>query len=126
MNYGQTDKAREIQIKVAAGSAPAGGKREESTIGERILSNDGGCHPSPPRVSAAEPEPKQRPRIEDGESRMANQAEERFGTGHFVVRHCLSNAERFAQTAKLSEIGIFLDKKLSSSRPQRLSLENCG
>jgi hypothetical protein len=38
MNYGQTDKAREIQIKVAAGSASTGGKRGESTIAERILS----------------------------------------------------------------------------------------
>jgi hypothetical protein len=38
MNYGQTDKAREIQIKVAAGSASTGGKRGESTIEERILS----------------------------------------------------------------------------------------
>jgi hypothetical protein len=40
MNYGQTDKAREIQIEVAAGSASTGGKRGESTIEERILSTD--------------------------------------------------------------------------------------
>ena len=30
-----------MRIGVAAGSASAGGKRGESTIGERILSNDG-------------------------------------------------------------------------------------
>jgi hypothetical protein len=42
MNYGQTDRAREIQIEVAAGSASTGGKRGESTIEERILSTDSG------------------------------------------------------------------------------------
>ena len=37
----QTDKAREMRIEVAAGSASTGGKRGESTIEERILSTDG-------------------------------------------------------------------------------------